>query len=78
MLTVSAGGPWLKYRGHLENISQNMLIGAINEANGKPNEVLNQETGKWGGVPEVAAYYRDHGIPWCEFSTGKHWRFDDC
>jgi len=62
---ISAGGPWLKYRGHLENISQNMLIGAINEANGKPNEVLNQETGKWGGVPEVAAYYRDNGIPWC-------------
>lgn len=62
---ISAGGPWLKYRGHLENISQNMLIGAINEANGKPNEVLNQETGKWGAVPEVAAYYRDHDIPWC-------------
>lgn len=62
---ISAGGPWLKFRGHLENISQNMLIGAINEANGKANEVLNQETGKWGGVPEVAAYYRDHGIQWC-------------
>lgn len=62
---ISAGGPWLKFRGHLENISQNMLIGAINEANGKANEVLNQETGQWGTVPEVAAYYRDHGIQWC-------------
>ena len=61
---ISAGGPWLKYRGHLENISNNCLIGAINEANGKANEVYNQMTGEWGPVPPSAAYYRDHGKPW--------------
>ena len=36
---ISAGGPWLKYRGHLENISQNCLISAINAANGEANKV---------------------------------------
>jgi aconitate hydratase len=61
---ISAGGPWLKYRGHLENISQNCLIGAINSDNGEANKVLNQVTGEFGGVPQVGAYYRDHGIPW--------------
>ncbi|KAG8713356.1 Aconitate hydratase mitochondrial [Ceratobasidium sp. 394] len=61
---ISAGGPWLKYRGHLQNISQNCLIGAINAANGEANKVQNQETGKWGGVPQVAADYRDKGIKW--------------
>jgi aconitate hydratase len=61
---ISAGGPWLKYRGHLENISQNCLIGAINSENGEANKVKNQITGNYGGVPEVAAYYRDHGIKW--------------
>ena len=40
------------------------LIGAINEANGEANKVQNQVTGAWGGVPEVGAYYRDHGIGW--------------
>ncbi|GAA5949420.1 hypothetical protein JCM3775_004286, partial [Rhodotorula graminis] len=40
------------------------LIGAINEANGEANKVQNQMTGAWGGVPEVGAYYRDHGIGW--------------
>ncbi|GAA5922482.1 hypothetical protein JCM1841_004925 [Sporobolomyces salmonicolor] len=61
---ISAGGPWLKYRGHLENISQNCLIGAINEANGEANKVQNQFTGEWDGVPQVAAQYRDQGIGW--------------
>ncbi|KEI39079.1 uncharacterized protein L969DRAFT_49831 [Mixia osmundae IAM 14324] len=61
---ISAGGPWLKFRGHLENISQNCYIGAINEANDKANSVLNQLTGEWDGVPQVAASYRDKGIPW--------------
>ncbi|KAG9080055.1 Aconitate hydratase mitochondrial [Ceratobasidium sp. 370] len=61
---ISAGGPWLKYRGHLQNISQNCLIGAINAANGEANKVQNQETGKWGGVPQVAADYRDKGTKW--------------
>ncbi|KAI0726033.1 aconitate hydratase [Fomitopsis betulina] len=61
---ISAGGPWLKYRGHLENISQNCLIGAINSENGEANKIKNQITGEYGAVPEVAAYYRDHGIKW--------------
>jgi aconitate hydratase len=61
---ISAGGPWLKYRGHLENISQNCLIGAINSENGEANMVKNQETGEYSGVPATAAWYRDHGIKW--------------
>ncbi|KAG8926041.1 Aconitate hydratase mitochondrial [Tulasnella sp. 417] len=61
---ISAGGPWLKYRGHLQNISQNCLIGAINIANKEANKIQNQVTGEWGGVPQTAAYYRDHGIKW--------------
>lgn len=61
---ISAGGPWLKYRGHLANISQNCLIGAINAENDKANSILNQETGEYGAVPDVAAYYRDNGKPW--------------
>ncbi|KAF8201168.1 aconitate hydratase [Mycena galopus ATCC 62051] len=61
---ISAGGPWLKYRGHLENISQNCLIGAINAENGEANNVKNQITGEWGGVPKVAAEYREQGIKW--------------
>ena len=61
---ISAGGPWLKYRGHLENISQNCLIGAINAENGEANKVKNQITGEYGGVPQTAAYYRDRGIKW--------------
>ncbi|KAF8906887.1 Aconitase/3-isopropylmalate dehydratase [Mucidula mucida] len=58
------GGPWLKYRGHLQNISQNCLIGAINAENGEANKVKNQITGEWDGVPQTAAYYRDNGIKW--------------
>ncbi|GLB41029.1 putative aconitase IPM isomerase family protein [Lyophyllum shimeji] len=61
---ISAGGPWLKYRGHLENISQNCLIGAINAENGEANKVKNQITGEYGPVPETAKYYRDRGIKW--------------
>ncbi|KAF7369081.1 Aconitate hydratase, mitochondrial [Mycena venus] len=61
---ISAGGPWLKYRGHLENISQNCLIGAINAENGEANKVKNQLTGEYGAVPQVAAQYREKGIKW--------------
>ena len=61
---ISAGGPWLKYRGHLENISQNCLIGAINGANGEANKVQNQFTGEWAGVPETGRAYREKGIKW--------------
>ncbi|KAJ7267427.1 aconitase family-domain-containing protein [Mycena rebaudengoi] len=61
---ISAGGPWLKYRGHLENISQNCLIGAINAENGEANKVKNQFTGEFSGVPQTAAAYREKGIKW--------------
>ncbi|PWN23616.1 aconitate hydratase [Microstroma glucosiphilum] len=61
---ISAGGPWLKYRGHLENISNNCLIGAINAENEKANEVYNQMTGEFGAVPATGAHYRDNGRPW--------------
>jgi aconitate hydratase len=54
----------LKYRGHLENISQNCLIGAINAENGEANKVLNQLDGSWGGVPQVAQTYRSAGKKW--------------
>ncbi len=59
---ISMAGPWLKYRGHLENISQNCYIGAINAFSGATNTVLNNETGEFGPVPDTAIYYRDNGI----------------
>lgn len=61
---ISMAGPWLKYRGHLENISNNMLIGAINADNGKANLVKNQVTGEFKGVPDVAREYKAKGISW--------------
>jgi len=64
---ISAAGPWLKYRGHLENISNNLLITAINEENEEMNKVKNQETGKFGGVPDVARQYKEVGINWVVF-----------
>ncbi|GAA5916530.1 hypothetical protein JCM6882_003573 [Rhodosporidiobolus microsporus] len=61
---ISPAGPWYKYRGHLENISQNLLIGAINAENDKPNTVRHSRTGEWGSVPDTATSYRDAGIKW--------------
>ncbi|KAI1826595.1 aconitase family-domain-containing protein [Xylaria intraflava] len=61
---ISMAGPWLKYRGHLDNISNNMLIGAINEANGEANKVKNFTTGEWDAVPAVARDYKAKGIKW--------------
>jgi aconitate hydratase len=61
---ISMAGPWLKYRGHLDNISNNMLIGAINEANGEANKVKNVTTGEWDAVPAVARDYKAKNIPW--------------
>ena len=57
-------GPWLKYRGHLDNISNNMLIGAINAANGEANKVQNYTTGEWNAVPATARDYKKKGIRW--------------
>ena len=61
---ISAAGPWLKYRGHLDNISNNMFIGAINEENGEANNIRNQLTGTWGKVPDVARDYKAKGVGW--------------
>jgi aconitate hydratase len=59
---ISMAGPWLKYRGHLDNISNNMLIGAVNDFNGNTNSVLNQLTGDYGTVPDTARSYKKVGI----------------
>ncbi len=55
-------GPWLRFRGHLDNISDNMLIGAVNAANDKTNSVLNQLSGKYEPVPATARAYKKTGI----------------
>lgn len=61
---ISQAGPWLKYRGHLQNISNNYMIGAINVENGEANKIQNVFSGEWAGVPDVAANYRDQGVKW--------------
>ncbi|KAK5126385.1 hypothetical protein LTR85_010621 [Meristemomyces frigidus] len=61
---ISMAGPWLKYRGHLDNISNNMLIGAINSANGEANKVKNFTTGETDAVPATARDYKSKGIKW--------------
>ncbi len=58
---ISMAGPWLKFRGHLDNISDNMLIGAINYFNEKPNSVKNQLNGSYGEVPKVQRMYKAAG-----------------
>jgi aconitate hydratase len=57
-------GPWLKYRGHLDNISNNLLIGAVNFFNEKTNTVKNQLTGDYMTVPETARSYKAVSTPW--------------
>src|SRR5690554_3793595 len=59
---ISMAGPWLKYRGHIDNISNNMLIGAINFVNGKADSVKNQLTGEYGAVPATQRAYKAAGI----------------
>ncbi|KAF9579349.1 aconitate hydratase, partial [Lunasporangiospora selenospora] len=61
---ISAAGPWLKYKGHLENISYNTLNGAVNADNDKVNIVTNVFTGKEGAIHEVARDYHALGKPW--------------
>ena len=60
---ISMAGPWLRFRGHLDNISNNMLIGAVNAFNQKTNSVKNQLTGSYDAVPAVARAYKAAGIP---------------
>ncbi|MCB0505519.1 MAG: aconitate hydratase [Cyclobacteriaceae bacterium] len=59
---ISMAGPWLRYRGHLDNISNNMLIGAVNYFNDATNQVKNQLTGEYGPVPETQRAYKAQGI----------------
>ena len=60
---ISMAGPWLKYRGHLDNISENCLIGAVNAFGKATNEVVNQLTGEKGLVPTTARAYKAAGVP---------------
>ncbi|RYY49612.1 MAG: aconitate hydratase [Chitinophagaceae bacterium] len=59
---ISMAGPWLKFRGHLDNISNNMLIGAVNFFNEKTDSVKNQLTGEYGPVPKTQRDYKAAGI----------------
>ena len=59
---ISMAGPWLRFRGHLDNIANNTLIGAVNAFNKKTNFVKNQLTGEYGGVPDVQRKYKAQGI----------------
>jgi aconitate hydratase len=59
---ISMAGPWLRFRGHLDNISDNMLIGAVNAFNDKTNSVLNQLSGEYEPVPATARAYKEKGI----------------
>ncbi len=61
---ISMAGPWLRYRGHLDNISNNMFIGAINAFSGDAGKVKNTFTGETKSVPEVARDYKAKGVNW--------------
>ena len=60
---ISMAGPWLRYRGHLDNIANNTLIGAVNAYNKQTNFVKNQITGEYDAVPKVQREYKAAGIP---------------
>jgi homoaconitase len=61
--TISAAGPWLKYKGHLPNISANTLIGAVNAATGETNVAYDVD-GSTSGIPELAQKWKDQGLEW--------------
>jgi len=60
---ISMAGPWLRFRGHLDNISNNMLTGAVNYFNEKTNAVKNQLSGEYGTVPDVQRDYKFNQVP---------------
>ena len=60
---ISMAGPWLRFRGHLDNISNNMLIGAVNAFNKETNKVKNQLTAEYGSVPDTARAYKAANVP---------------
>lgn len=59
---ISMAGAWLRFRGHLDNISDNMLIGAVNEFNNQTNSVLDAETGEYSAVPALARKFKANGL----------------
>ncbi|MBX9704270.1 MAG: aconitate hydratase, partial [Silvanigrellaceae bacterium] len=61
---ISMAGKWLRFRGHLDNISDNLLIGALNAFNGEANKVKNQLTGQYDTVPGTARHYKSNHIGW--------------
>jgi len=61
---ISAAGPWLKYRGHLDNISNNFMITAVNAENDEMNKVKNLLTGEYAPVPDTARHYKANGVNW--------------
>jgi aconitate hydratase len=61
---ITPAGPWFRFRGHLENISNNTLIGAVNAETGNVNKVRNQLSQQDGNVPGTARYYQSQGRPW--------------
>ncbi len=61
---ISMAGPWLRFRGHLDNLSDNLLIGAVNAYNNETNNVKNQLTGEYDAVPAVARSYKAANINW--------------
>ncbi len=61
---ISMAGPWLRFRGHLDNISNNMLIGAVNAFNEETNSIKDTLTGEYGEVPAVARHYKSEGLRW--------------
>jgi len=61
---ISPAGPWLRFRGHLDKLSDNAFLGAINAFTGEAGEGLNQVTGERGPFPQNARYYKEHGLDW--------------
>jgi aconitate hydratase len=59
---ISMAGPWLKFRGHLDNISNNLLIGAVNYFNGETNKVKNQLNGEYAAVPDTQRHYKANAV----------------
>ncbi len=62
---ISAAGPWLKYRGHLENISGNLFLGVVNAFNGATGEGKDQLDGATRSFPDIAKHYSAEGVQWC-------------
>ena len=61
---ISMAGPWLRFRGHLDNISDNLFLGAVNSETGDPGQTRNQITGEYTDISQVARDYRKRGMDW--------------